>query len=72
MNKDSLEKFVNGVWDDSIVPQLVDYIKIPAKSPHFDAQWADGFLSPEHEAKPNAITVISNTQVLFSFNVIFL
>ena len=27
-------------WDADIVPQLVDYIRIPAKSPHFDAQWA--------------------------------
>ena len=27
-------------WDDDIVPQLVDYIRIPARSPHFDADWA--------------------------------
>ena len=27
-------------WDDDIVAQLVDYIRIPAKSPHFDAGWA--------------------------------
>jgi acetylornithine deacetylase/succinyl-diaminopimelate desuccinylase-like protein len=26
-------------WDDSIVPALVDYIRIPAKSPHFDPDW---------------------------------
>ena len=26
-------------WDDDIVPQLVEYIRIPAKSPHFDAEW---------------------------------
>lgn len=26
-------------WDQSIVPSLCDYIKIPNKSPHFDAQW---------------------------------
>jgi len=26
-------------WDESIVPQLVEYIRIPAKSPHFDANW---------------------------------
>ncbi|HEX6794429.1 MAG TPA: M20 family metallopeptidase [Casimicrobiaceae bacterium] len=26
-------------WDDEIVPRLVDYIRIPAKSPHFDAAW---------------------------------
>jgi hypothetical protein len=26
-------------WDDEIVPQLIDYIRIPAKSPHFDPDW---------------------------------
>jgi acetylornithine deacetylase/succinyl-diaminopimelate desuccinylase-like protein len=26
-------------WDDAIVPALVEYIKIPAKSPHFDKAW---------------------------------
>jgi acetylornithine deacetylase/succinyl-diaminopimelate desuccinylase-like protein len=27
-------------WDEAIVPALIDYIRIPAKSPHFDADWA--------------------------------
>jgi acetylornithine deacetylase/succinyl-diaminopimelate desuccinylase-like protein len=27
-------------WDEAIVPALVDYIRIPAKSPHFDKEWA--------------------------------
>jgi acetylornithine deacetylase/succinyl-diaminopimelate desuccinylase-like protein len=26
-------------WDDDIVPQLIDYIRLPAKSPHFDPDW---------------------------------
>jgi acetylornithine deacetylase/succinyl-diaminopimelate desuccinylase-like protein len=26
-------------WDDAIVPALIDYIRIPAKSPHFDHDW---------------------------------
>jgi acetylornithine deacetylase/succinyl-diaminopimelate desuccinylase-like protein len=26
-------------WDADIVPQLADYIRIPARSPHFDADW---------------------------------
>jgi acetylornithine deacetylase/succinyl-diaminopimelate desuccinylase-like protein len=26
-------------WDDDIVPQLIEYIRLPAKSPNFDAQW---------------------------------
>src|SRR5690349_19522333 len=27
-------------WDDEIVPKLVEYVAIPAKSPHFDKEWA--------------------------------
>jgi hypothetical protein len=27
-------------WDASIVPTLVDYIRIAAKSPDFDKDWA--------------------------------
>jgi len=26
-------------WDEEIVPQLIDYIRLPAKSPHFDPEW---------------------------------
>src|SRR5580765_6589497 len=26
-------------WDDAVVPALVEYIRIPAKSPHFDEAW---------------------------------
>ena len=28
------------MWDDDIVPRLVEYIRIPNKSPMFDADWA--------------------------------
>ena len=31
--------FVSAKWDAEIVPQLVDYIRIPNKSPMFDADW---------------------------------
>jgi acetylornithine deacetylase/succinyl-diaminopimelate desuccinylase-like protein len=40
MDTDRLSRFVSGLWDDEIVPQLVEYIRIPNKSPMFDAQWA--------------------------------
>ena len=36
----SLLTFIDGKWDDDIVPQLVEYIRIPNKSPMFDADWA--------------------------------
>ena len=32
---------VDGVWQKSIVPTLVEYIKIPNKSPMFDKEWAE-------------------------------
>jgi acetylornithine deacetylase/succinyl-diaminopimelate desuccinylase-like protein len=34
-----VDRFVAGKWDDDIVPQLVEYIRIPNKSPMFDADW---------------------------------
>lgn len=34
-----LESYVGEKWDDDIVPQLVEYIRIPNKSPMFDADW---------------------------------
>lgn len=39
MDQQSAQKLIDEVWNDSIVPELVEYIKIPAKSPHFDPDW---------------------------------
>jgi acetylornithine deacetylase/succinyl-diaminopimelate desuccinylase-like protein len=36
----ALADFSARAWDDRIVPALVDYIGVPAKSPMFDALWA--------------------------------
>ena len=36
-----IERYVAGKWDDEIVPQLVEYIRIPNKSPMFDADWVE-------------------------------
>ena len=33
-------KFVDQCWDDEVIPTLVEYIKIPNKSPSFDPDWA--------------------------------
>jgi len=30
---------ISQFWDDAIVPALTEYIRIPAKSPHFDKAW---------------------------------
>ena len=36
-----IRDFVQTTWDATIIPTLTDYIKIPAKSPMFDAQWRE-------------------------------
>ncbi len=40
MDHGRIQAFVNGLWDESIVPQLCEYVKIPNKSPLFDPDWA--------------------------------
>jgi acetylornithine deacetylase/succinyl-diaminopimelate desuccinylase-like protein len=35
------QEFVDRVWDDSIVPALMEYIRIPNKSPMFDPAWQE-------------------------------
>ncbi|HEU4460479.1 MAG TPA: M20 family metallopeptidase [Methylibium sp.] len=34
-----LQHDVNRAWDERVVPELIDYIAVPAKSPMFDADW---------------------------------
>jgi acetylornithine deacetylase/succinyl-diaminopimelate desuccinylase-like protein len=33
-------EFAERVWEDEILPQLVEYIRIPNRSPYFDPAWA--------------------------------
>ena len=35
------DRFIADAWDGDIVPRLVEYIRIPNKSPMFDAQWKE-------------------------------
>ena len=45
MDTSQVDRFIGQKWDDEIVPQLVEYIRIPNKSPMFDADWvANGFM----------------------------
>ncbi|WP_293711815.1 M20/M25/M40 family metallo-hydrolase, partial [Stenotrophomonas sp. UBA7606] len=39
MDSAKIGQFLSDKWDNDIVPQLVDYIRIPNKSPMFDANW---------------------------------
>ena len=39
MDIQKTKKSVNEIWDDSIIPKLCEYIKVPNKSPMFDPDW---------------------------------
>ncbi len=41
MNKKQLQRYIEKKWDDSITPELIDYIRIPNKSPAFDPDWQE-------------------------------
>lgn len=45
MNTDQVKRFINNIWDEEIIPELYEYIKIPNKSPVFDKNWqANGYM----------------------------
>jgi acetylornithine deacetylase/succinyl-diaminopimelate desuccinylase-like protein len=39
MNAERLEQYLCRLWEESILPRLLDYIRIPALSKHFDPDW---------------------------------
>jgi acetylornithine deacetylase/succinyl-diaminopimelate desuccinylase-like protein len=41
MDAQRAEKFIGGLWEDSVLPTLTEYIRIPNKSPAFDPGWAE-------------------------------
>lgn len=53
MDTRELARHIDHTWDTTIVPTLVEYIKIPNKSSHFDVQWA------EHGHMARAVDLIS-------------
>ncbi|WP_139557059.1 M20 family metallopeptidase [Methylotetracoccus oryzae] len=45
MDAARVTRFVDGIWRDSIVDRLIEYIRIPNKSPLFDRDWeAHGYM----------------------------
>ncbi len=45
MNFAGLSSFIDRKWDADLIPHLVDYVRVPAKSPAFDPNWhAHGYL----------------------------
>ena len=54
MDAAKLTQFVDSKWDAEIVPQLVEYIAIPNKSPMFDKDWvAHGYMDQAVELMSN-------------------
>lgn len=41
MDTAKIKSFIEGLWDAEIVPELVEYIRIPNKSPMFDPKWVE-------------------------------
>ena len=50
----ALRHFVDTAWDDSIVPELCNYVRIPNKSPLFDPQWE------QHGHMERAVQLLAN------------
>jgi acetylornithine deacetylase/succinyl-diaminopimelate desuccinylase-like protein len=39
MDIDDTRRFADAQWNESILPTLCEYVKVPNKSPHFDPDW---------------------------------
>ena len=53
MDTNRLRQFIDTIWDDSIVPSITEYIRIPNKSPAFDPEWV------EHGYMEDAVTLMT-------------
>ena len=41
MDNKAIVNYVEPLWDHSVIPHLMDYVRIPNKSPAFDKQWRE-------------------------------
>ena len=39
MDVSKARDFIDSTWADSILPRLIEYVRIPNKSPLFDPEW---------------------------------
>ena len=45
MDQSAAKSFIDRLWDDEVIPELTEYIRIPNKSPAFDPDWeAHGYM----------------------------
>jgi acetylornithine deacetylase/succinyl-diaminopimelate desuccinylase-like protein len=54
LNGAELRRFVDSTWDQSIVPELCNYVRIPNKSPLFDPAWE------QHGHMEKAVQLLAN------------
>src|SRR5262245_39833416 len=54
MDTARLKQFVETFWEDSILPSITEYIRIPNKSPAFDPKWV------EHGYMEDAVRLMEN------------
>lgn len=54
MDQQKTVSFVEAMWDESILPQLCDYIRVPNKSPAFDPDWE------QHGHMEEAVTMFAD------------
>ncbi len=40
MTSPDIQAFIDRKFDEDVIPRLIEYIRVPAKSPAFDANWA--------------------------------
>ena len=40
MDSKALQAYVDRRYDEELIPRLVDYVRVPAKSPAFDGDWS--------------------------------
>jgi len=46
--------YVNNHWDETVIPTLTEYVKVPNQSPLFDAKWK------ENQTTQKAVVILTN------------
>jgi acetylornithine deacetylase/succinyl-diaminopimelate desuccinylase-like protein len=79
MKSADIQRFVDQRYDEDLIPRLVDYVRVPAKSPAFDGDWsahghlatviksAEAWSREQHIAgmKPEIVVIDGKTPCLF-------
>ncbi|PYO54965.1 MAG: peptidase M20, partial [Candidatus Rokuibacteriota bacterium] len=41
LDETATRRYVQRTWEESVIPALTEYVRIPAKSPMFDPAWKE-------------------------------